>query len=311
MFEFLDLHRFVPADLMVIATLILLESLLSCDNAVALAMIVRRLPAEQQGRALRYGIIGAYVFLFIALCLATWIVQQWWLKLLGGAYLLWIAGGHFLRRPEGDGLPSEGHGGPWRIPGLSLFWATVVTVELTDIAFSVDSIAAAVAFSDKFFVLLAAGMVYILAMRFAAQGFIALLRRFPGLETAAFIAVAVIGAKLCLEMPADLFRASAPNAPVAQGATFEQWRHQAEIAHDRVTLVEIPFVITVASQALERPAETGFASPREAKAAQSHWNLHHRSFIHLEATGTAAVVLLVFAGGLLHRRRRTPEPPGG
>jgi len=177
-FQFLQLDTFQSSDLLVIATLIVLEGLLSCDNAIALAMLVRKLPKEQQGKALRYGIIGAYVFLFIALCLATWIVNQWYLKLLGGLYLLWIAGSHLFGKHTDDAgqlvaKPLR------RIPGFSVFWSTVMLVELTDIAFSVDSIAAAVALSNKFWVLLTAGMVYILVMRYAAQGFIALLRIFP------------------------------------------------------------------------------------------------------------------------------------
>ncbi len=74
--DFLQLSNFDPADLLVVLSLIVLEGLLSCDNAVALAMMVRPLPSEQQGRALRYGILGAYAFLFLALLAATWIVQQ-------------------------------------------------------------------------------------------------------------------------------------------------------------------------------------------------------------------------------------------
>ena len=179
--HFLDLDQFQYGDILVICTLIILEGLLSCDNAVALAMIVRQLPKHQQGKALRYGIIGAYLFLFIAILLATVIISQWWLKVLGGCYLLWIAGRH-LFGPKQTELHSSTI---WRIPGLSVFWSAVVTVELTDIAFSVDSVAAAIALSGKFYVLLIAGMIYILVMRFAAQGFIKLLEVFPRLETCA------------------------------------------------------------------------------------------------------------------------------
>ncbi|HEX3132375.1 MAG TPA: hypothetical protein VHX44_02200, partial [Planctomycetota bacterium] len=202
--DFLDLDRFHVSDVLVIATLIVLEGLLSCDNAVALAMLVRKLPKEQQGKALRYGIIGAYTFLFVALCLATWIISQWYLKVLGGCYLLWIATSHFAQKPQNHLTPDEQPKTVRRILGFSLFWCMVVKVELTDIAVSVDSIAAAVALSDKFYVLLLAGFIYILMMRFAAQGFIALLHKFPHLETAAFLAITTIGLKLVLELPGDV-----------------------------------------------------------------------------------------------------------
>ncbi len=206
-----------------VLSLVVLEALLSCDNAVALAVVVRRLPREQQGRALRYGILGAYTFMFLALVFATWIVKQWYLKFLGGAYLVWMAAHHFRQAGHhaetAASVPAAGR----RIFGLSAFWSTVLVVELTDVAFSVDSIASAVALSDKFWVLMLGGMLCIIAMRFAAQAFIALLRRFPGLETAAFLAVALIGVKLLIEFPLDVVGRQAafpPAWPTADAAGY-------------------------------------------------------------------------------------------
>ena len=67
---------FVSHDLLVVLVLIILEGLLSCDNAVVLALLVKDLPPHVRGRALRYGIIGAYVFRIAALVLATWIMSK-------------------------------------------------------------------------------------------------------------------------------------------------------------------------------------------------------------------------------------------
>ncbi len=299
----LDLHLFVPSDLLVILVLIFLEGLLSCDNAVALAMLVRGLPKEQQGKALRYGIIGAYVFLIIALCLATWIIQQWYLKVLGGAYLLWMAGGHFFKKSEAEG------GAPThrvlRIPGLSVFWCTVVTVELTDIAFSVDSVAAAVAFSPKFFVLLCAGLVYILVMRFAAQGFIALLRRFPLLEGAAFLAVGFIGLKLVSEIPGDVLGRSAVMPATATYSTATEYAAQAEAANP--SLLHLRQIIDLRANSSPAPDATRFITPREYSLALSHWNLHGRALIRIEEMASALIVMALFAIGFLRRRKPTAE----
>lgn len=301
--QFLNLDQFVPGDLLVIAVLILLEGMLSCDNAVALAMQVRSLPKEQQGKALRYGILGAYVFLFIALCLATWIISQWWLKLLGGAYLLFIAGKHlFGRKHDTEGAPQ--HPKPFRIPGVSVFWSTVVAVELTDIAFSVDSIAAAVAFSPKFFVLLAAGLIYILVMRFAAQGFIWLLGRFPLLESAAFLAVAFIGLKLVVEFPADVLGRVQPATPAY--ATAAEYRHALD--QGMASVFHVPHIIEVNAAAYPEPVEARFASVQEYKLAKSHWNLHGRALVKLEELGSALAVILIFAAGFLRQRRGGPPP---
>jgi YkoY family integral membrane protein len=265
--HFFDLDQFQAGDILVILTLIVLEGLLSCDNAVALAMIVRQLPKEQQGKALRYGIIGAYAFLFIAILLATWIISQWWLKVLGGLYLLWIAGKHLLgKKPDELDGGNGGHATSiWRIPGLGLFWSAVVTVELTDIAFSVDSVAAAIALSHKFYVLLIAGMIYILVMRFAAQGFIKLLQVFPRLETCAFIAVAIIGLKLVVEIPGDIFGRSHAFAPTVEYATRDAYKDR--VAELRRPVATLPHAVEIHTAAAPRPEAWRFLADARVAAA--------------------------------------------
>ena len=299
--DFLDLDRFQVSDLLVIATLIVLEGLLSCDNAVALAMLVRKLPKEQQGKALRYGIIGAYVFLFIALCLATWIISQWYLKVLGGLYLLWIAGNHFFRAHSNPLEPDDQPKLPRRILGLSVFWSMVVMVEATDIAFSVDSIAAAVALSDKFYVLLIAGFIYILVMRFAAQGFIYLLRIFPHLETAAFLAVATIGLKLILELPGDVFGRVQPLPPGTTYTTSAQYITAVGVHHQPV--LSLPHMFDLYSHSAPGPDEGSMASEKDFRQARSHWNLHGRPLLHINNLASSLLILVIFGVGFLKRAK--------
>ena len=184
------------ADLVTIGLLILLEGLLSADNALVLAILVLGLPREQQKRALRYGILGAFGFRFIAVLLAAYLMQVNWVKAAGGLYLLYLAWGHFSKR-DADA--------PHKVPaakpawGLSAFWATVVRVELIDIAFSIDSILVAVALSPKLWVVVTGGILGIIAMRLVAGRFIALIKRYPALVDGAFVIIAWIGIKLLLE----------------------------------------------------------------------------------------------------------------
>ena len=77
-------------SLLVIGNLIIIESLLSVDNAAVLATMVMDLPKQQRNKALKYGIIGAYVFRGLCLLFAAWLITIWWLKPLGGLYLLWL-----------------------------------------------------------------------------------------------------------------------------------------------------------------------------------------------------------------------------
>lgn len=173
-----------------ILLLVFMEGVLSLDNAMVLAVLAKTLPESQQRRALTYGIIGAFAFRFLSLFLLSYLMQAMWLKLLGGGYLLWMAYSHFASKTQEENRVNA---------KPRSFWATVFVIEMTDIAFSIDSILAAVAVSPNFYVVLTGGILGIIMMRVAANGFIKLLDRFPRLEHTAYLLVAVIGAKLVLE----------------------------------------------------------------------------------------------------------------
>ncbi len=179
--------------------LVFLEGLLSADNALVLAMMVRHLSRPEQKCALRYGIWGAFIFRIIAVSLANYLLSLWYLKLIGGLYLVYLAVSHLIAKSSGPDETKTKRVG-------SGFWGTVLSVELADIAFSVDSILAAVALADglpheigdrtKFWVVVAGGILGIITMRFVAGYFIILLERFHGLENGAYALVAWIGLKL-------------------------------------------------------------------------------------------------------------------
>lgn len=195
----------------VLLSLILLEGLLSADNAIVLAIMVRHLPVKQQKQALMYGLVGALVFRIIAIFLITILAKYWQIQVIGGLYLLYMSITHIrdfykkLNAPEGEEELSE----PKKQSG---FWATVIKVELTDIAFAVDSILAAVAIAitlphisetsigginlGQFVVMVLGGLAGVVIMRFAANVFIKVLNDKPGLELAAFLIVAWVGIKL-------------------------------------------------------------------------------------------------------------------
>jgi YkoY family integral membrane protein len=186
-------------------TLVFLEGLLSADNALVLAVMVRHLPKPLQKKALRYGIWGAFVFRFIAVVLATTILDYWQFEVVGGVYLLYLAVSHLVvgeHDVDPEARARAGRG----------FWGTVIGVELADIAFSIDSILAAVALADempthlhdvyvgpfsiKDWTVYAGGVLGIIAMRFVAGFFLVLLERFRGLAAGAYVLVGWIGVKL-------------------------------------------------------------------------------------------------------------------
>ena len=83
--------------------------------------------------------------------------------------------------------------------GLSAFWATVLRVELVNLAFSIDSILVAVAMSPKMWVVVTGGLLGIVALRLVVGQLIHLVEKYPSLVDAAFIIIAWIGLKLCLD----------------------------------------------------------------------------------------------------------------
>jgi len=187
---------FQASDFVTIAALVALEGLLSADNAMVLAVLVLGLPKKQQRPALRYGILGAFVFRTIATVTAAALIRLGWVKLAGAAYLLYLSYHHFfMTDAETRRTPPPAR--PWL--GLSAFWATVVKVELTDIVFAIDSILVAVAMSQKIWVILSGGLLGILMMRLVIGRLLSLIERYPPLVDGAFIIIFWVGAKLLIE----------------------------------------------------------------------------------------------------------------
>lgn len=178
-------------DIATIGLLIFMEGILSIDNALVLAMIVKTLPKQYQGKALTYGIVGAVVFRIAALGSASFLMRWVWVKFVGGGYLVWIALAHWWKGEATKNATKD--------LSKTSFWRAVVLIELTDIAFAVDSILAAVALSNKLWVVVTGGIIGLICMRFAARGFIVLLDRFPKFEETAYILVLGVGIKLLVD----------------------------------------------------------------------------------------------------------------
>lgn len=188
--------------------LIGLEGLLAADNALVLAIMVKHLPEDQRRKALFYGLAGAFVLRFGSLFVISFLVDVWQVQAIGALYLLFISIKHLYEKATNHASgkqPKEGGSG---------FWMTVVKIEFADMAFAVDSILAAVALAvtlpatglftigsldgGQFIVIFAGGMIGIIIMRFAANKFVDLLTKRPGLEVAAFVIVGWVGLKLGL-----------------------------------------------------------------------------------------------------------------
>ena len=185
------------ADLVTIGLLVIIEGLLSADNALVLAILVLGLPKHEQRKALRYGILGAFFFRIVAIFLAVHLMQVAFVKLVGAGYLFWLTYSHFFGREEGEDRSTIKPAVAWM--GLSPFWGTVVKVELTDVVFAVDSILVAVAMSKKIWVIISGGILGIIAMRLVIGQLLRVVRRYPALVDGAFIIIGWVAIKLLIE----------------------------------------------------------------------------------------------------------------
>src|SRR2546428_13010775 len=102
-----------PSDFLTIALLVALEGLLSVDNAMVLAILVLGLPKMRQRQGLRYGIVGAFAFRGIATLLAVYLIRLAWVKLVGGAYLLYLVYEHFRPGGRTDNRREAAAAQPW------------------------------------------------------------------------------------------------------------------------------------------------------------------------------------------------------
>jgi YkoY family integral membrane protein len=187
-------QTFALTDAGTIAFLVVLEALLSADNALVLAILVRHLPVGDQKKALMIGLGGAFVLRTLAIVLAAYIINFWWLQLIGALYLLYLPVKHFIQVARNQEHQS---GKPMG------FWMTVVYLNLVDTAFALDSVIVAVAVvdtiahPDKLWVVVAGAVIGIILLRMAASFFIRLLERFPLLDHVAYLLVGWAGVKLC------------------------------------------------------------------------------------------------------------------
>ncbi|KZR88317.1 DUF475 domain-containing protein [Synechococcus sp. MIT S9508] len=172
--------------------LVALELLLSADNAIALAAIAReQRDPRLERRALNLGIVMAFGLRVGLILMAQYVLAFPPIQLIAGGYLLWICFSHWnSSTEEASEVSVETASKPIR------FSRTVLTLAITDLAFSIDSVAAAVAISDQLLLVLTGALIGVVALRFTSGLFIRWLQIYPRLETAGFLAVGFVGLKL-------------------------------------------------------------------------------------------------------------------
>lgn len=212
------------ADLLLIFNLIVIESLLSVDNAAVLAVLVRELPEKQRPLALRLGLIGAYGFRFGLIFCIGFLVHLYYLKIIGGLFLLYLVYKHFRAKEEADKTSKGKKVYKFAASlGINQFYSTIIAVEAMDLVFSIDNIFAASALTENKTVIAIGLAIGMISMRFVAGGFEKLIRKYPALENSAFIIIAILGIKLIISGCCHYIKSMQPIERVIEGHGFDIW----------------------------------------------------------------------------------------
>lgn len=205
---FFDPHNWATVitsgqDWLIILSLVMIECLLSVDNAVVLAAQTRVLPdLKEQEESLFYGIWGSYLFRFLIIGVGTYLINFWEIKVIGAAYLIYLVYRFFHNKFFGKRSLRKVRTKKTRLTGRKLFWSVVMQIELMDIIFSVDSVLASLAISTNPVIVLIGGLIGIACMRGVAEIIMRLMRKIPELEPMAYILIFIIAIKLFLTIPA-------------------------------------------------------------------------------------------------------------
>jgi len=206
-----------PNAWLALGTLTLLEIVLGIDNIIFLSLVVAKLPTAQRAHARRLGLAGAMVMrlalkhdtLLIMLALLAsiaWVTRltnplftifsqeisaRDLILLLGGLFLIWKASKEIHESIEGEeeGLKTR----------VSSFLGAIVQIMLLDIIFSLDSVITAVGLSDHLFIMMAAVVIAVGVMMFAARSIGDFVERHPSVKMLALSFLILVGFTLILE----------------------------------------------------------------------------------------------------------------
>ena len=195
-----------PNAWLALGTLTLLEIVLGIDNIIFLSLVVAKLPTAQRAHARRLGLAGAMVMRLALLASIAWVTRltnplftifsqeisaRDLILLLGGLFLIWKASKEIHESIEGEeeGLKTR----------VSSFLGAIVQIMLLDIIFSLDSVITAVGLSDHLFIMMAAAVIAVGVMMFAARSIGDFVERHPSVKMLALSFLILVGFTLILE----------------------------------------------------------------------------------------------------------------
>lgn len=195
-----------PNAWLALGTLTILEIVLGIDNIIFLSLVVAKLPKKQQHAARRLGLAGAMLMRLGLLASIAWVIRlttplftvmdhsfsaRDLILLFGGLFLLWKSSQEIHETIEGG---EEEHQ-----TNVHSFVGAIVQIMLLDIIFSLDSVITAVGLSDHLIIMMAAVVISVGVMMFAARTIGEFVERHPSVKMLALSFLILVGFTLILE----------------------------------------------------------------------------------------------------------------
>lgn len=197
-----------PAVWMAFLTLTALEIVLGIDNIIFIAILVNRLPEHLRAKARFFGLSLAMITRILLLLSLAWIMRLTeplftvLAQEISGRDIILIGGGLFLLWKSTMEIHTslEGADGEERaVRGSPTFFATLIQIALIDIVFSFDSVITAVGLVNQIPVMVAAIVVAVGVMMFAAGAISDFVDRHPSIKMLALSFLVVVGVVLIAE----------------------------------------------------------------------------------------------------------------
>ncbi|ADE35529.1 Membrane protein TerC, possibly involved in tellurium resistance [Candidatus Karelsulcia muelleri DMIN] len=173
-----------------IFNLVLIEAILSIDNAAILTTMVSHLNKEDRKKALKYGIIGASIFRIISLFFASVIMKMWFFKIIGGSYLIYLGINHFLSKKRTFMFLNKNF----------KVWKTIIYIEIIDILFSIDNILGVLSYSNNTLLIVLGIFISLFLIRISTIKILRFKKIYSSLEESAFIIIILLGLKLIISI---------------------------------------------------------------------------------------------------------------
>ncbi|NDJ56537.1 TerC family protein [Enterobacteriaceae bacterium 4M9] len=195
-----------PNAWLALGTLTLLEIVLGIDNIIFLSLVVAKLPKHQQNKARRLGLTAAMLMRLALLASIAWmshltstlvtlfghgISARDLILLLGGLFLIWKSSKEIHETIEGGGEETK--------TNVHSFWGAILQIMVLDIVFSLDSVITAVGLSDHLIIMMAAVVIAVGVMMFAARPIGEFVDRHPSVKMLALSFLILVGFTLIVE----------------------------------------------------------------------------------------------------------------